>query len=137
MLLRLRQILRSLPIGTGILHVRAKHAFVKIGVQVIVVLRDPFRPSLILHVIQASLERVQNELLIAHGFVEFDRMKPEKKLIEPIGVPPTLHVRLPESKRSLSQDAIVESIVVYQDIPRLGPIDVDLSLFEQSLNKLL
>jgi hypothetical protein len=60
-------------------------------------------------------------------------MKPEKKLIEPIGVPPALHVGLSESERSLGKDTIVEFIIVDQDIPRLRSSDVDPGFFEQPL----
>jgi hypothetical protein len=64
-------------------------------------------------------------------------MKPGKKFVQPIGIPPALHVRFSESKRTLSKDTIVESLIVYQDISRLRPINVHLGLLQQPLNSFL
>jgi hypothetical protein len=40
-------------------------------------------------------------------------MEPGKELIQPIGIPPPLHIGLPESKGTLGEDTIVEFIIVY------------------------
>jgi hypothetical protein len=63
-------------------------------------------------------------------------MEPGKEFIQPMGIPPPLHVGLSESKRSLGEDTIVEFIIVNQDIPRLRSIDADPGFFEQPLNNL-
>jgi hypothetical protein len=110
--------------------VRTEHLFVKLVTQVIVALRNPFRAVLILHVEQASLERVQEEMLIVHGFVEFGRVNLKKELVQSIGIPPAIHVGLSESKRPLSQDALIESIIMDQDIPGLRPAKVHVGPLE-------
>jgi hypothetical protein len=106
------------------LHVRAEHLFVKLVAQIIVALRNPFRTILILHVEQAGLERVQKEILIVYGFVEFGRINLKKELVQSIGIPPAIHVGLSESKRTLSKDALIESVIMDQDIPGLRPAKV-------------
>ena len=119
------------------MHVRVQHFFVKVVVQIVVLVRHSLGESLILHIEEASFDCIDDETLIDDGLVELDGMNLCKELVQLDGIPPSVHVRLAKSQRSLGQDTTIESVIVHQDISRLGAIDLDLSLVEQLLNDLL
>ena len=70
----LRQCMHPLPVGAGVLHVRVQHLFVKVVVQIVVLLRHSLGELFILHIEEARLDCIDNETLIDDVLVELGHM---------------------------------------------------------------
>src|SRR3569833_325735 len=55
-------------------------------------------------------------------------------LVELLAVPPAVHVGLARAEGTLAEYPLEEALIVYPDVPRTGPVYLDIRALEQLVN---
>src|SRR5208337_2846943 len=89
--------------------------------------RDFLRCRLRLAVEESALGREPHEGESPHLVLKLSPLGFGEEFIELLDVPPAVHVRLAQAKLAVAQRALVESLVVHLEVPRVGAIQLDVS----------
>src|SRR5699024_9900974 len=126
-LLTFTERLHTQPIAASIDHPLIQHNFEQIITRIVMTLTNLIGPAPVLGIPDLRFKVSPDRRRSHHYFIfQIGSHYSGKEFIERLRTPPAIHIRLSQPQRTLVQYTLKQFFIVYLDIPR--PIPVDLNI---------
>ena len=135
--LRLRKTFGPVPVAAAVIHVRVQHVLENVVTDIVVLFRNLEGPVPALPVEQTKAkEKNQESEIIAHPIFQAGTKRTVDHLVQPLAVPPAVHVRLAQAQRAITQNATEKVRVIDLHVPLIGAIQANAGRLQQPLEVL-
>jgi hypothetical protein len=134
-LLGFRQVVRFLKKGATVLVMGVQKGKKEVIIEIVMPAGNDIRPGRRLEIEAAGAEVKQKRFEIPLDLLfEVSLEQPADALVDPVAVPPALHVGLPETEAFFFQHTGVKTIIPHLDVPWIGAVDPDARFGKQLLD---
>ncbi|BAK11154.1 hypothetical protein PAJ_1074 [Pantoea ananatis AJ13355] len=119
------------PVAAGVLHVRIEHQGKKVITQIIVRFADLPGPFFRLQVNQPGQRNAHDILHVMRKLlIKLMFQRPMKKHIQPLALPPAVHITFAQPQGALLQDAFKKIGMFNLNVPWAGTVDFDVCFLQ-------